>query len=64
MQYLLLSRFDIWIKIHNLAKYRTMLKNLYFRKWKQQKHNNKRKLQSKLPRFITTTDYLAHSPNI
>ena len=39
-------------------------KNLCFRKWKQQKHNNKRKLQSNRPRFITTTNYLEHFPNI
>ena len=64
MSYLLLNRFYNWMKIHNLDKHRTMLKNLCFRKWKQQKHNNKRKLQSKLPRYITTTNYLAHSPNI
>ena len=43
MYYLLLNRFNIWIKIHNLEKYLTMLKNLCFRKWKQQKHNNKKK---------------------
>ena len=61
---LLLNRSYDWLNIHNLDKYRTKLKNLCFRKWKQQKRNNKRKLQSKLSRFIITTNYLVHSPNI
>ena len=55
MYYLLLNRFNIWIKIHNLEKYLTMLKNLCFRKWKQQKHNNKKKTTIK-----TTTIHHYH----
>ena len=62
--YLLLNRFYTWINIYISDKYRTILKKPLLSDMKQQKHNNKRKLQSKLPRFITTTNYFEHSPNI
>ena len=49
------NRFQIQINIHISDKYRTMLKN--FSSFGNENNKNITELQSKLPRFITTTKY-------